>query len=207
MSCTLMLCSALFHTYRKNSKVQKRGKINLIGRLQLTTERMREEENEGIVQLRILRTQVLWWAHSMTVLRLLLCNTTYCEQMLSSQQFSSFTWADVGGFVSFVKVTGYGKIPRFTFVLNLPPAGGHNTDHEDEETHQQRPAADGARGDPEEHVFTTEEDDQGADRVVDRSQVHQAGRDWYKHLHLHGVAQTPGGWCWLWFKWIRPDGL
>uniref|UniRef100_A0A3B4XE54 Cullin-5 n=1 Tax=Seriola lalandi dorsalis TaxID=1841481 RepID=A0A3B4XE54_SERLL len=41
----------------KNSKVQKRGKINLIGRLQLTTERMREEENEGIVQLRILRTQ------------------------------------------------------------------------------------------------------------------------------------------------------
>ncbi|KAM7398855.1 hypothetical protein PAMP_018164 [Pampus punctatissimus] len=42
----------------KNSKVQKRGKINLIGRLQLTTERMREEENEGIVQLRILRTQV-----------------------------------------------------------------------------------------------------------------------------------------------------
>lgn len=44
--------------YRKNAKVQKRGKINLIGRLQLTTERMREEENEGIVQLRILRTQV-----------------------------------------------------------------------------------------------------------------------------------------------------
>ncbi|XP_016393420.1 cullin-5-like [Sinocyclocheilus rhinocerous] len=41
----------------KNTKVQKRGKINLIGRLQLTTERMREEENEGIVQLRILRTQ------------------------------------------------------------------------------------------------------------------------------------------------------
>ncbi|KAK2497662.1 hypothetical protein MC885_008970, partial [Smutsia gigantea] len=41
----------------KNAKVQKRGKINLIGRLQLTTERMREEENEGIVQLRILRTQ------------------------------------------------------------------------------------------------------------------------------------------------------
>lgn len=49
----LMICSA-----QKNSKVQKRGKINLIGRLQLTTERMREEENEGIVQLRILRTQV-----------------------------------------------------------------------------------------------------------------------------------------------------
>lgn len=48
----------LFGFFRKNAKVQKRGKINLIGRLQLTTERMREEENEGIVQLRILRTQV-----------------------------------------------------------------------------------------------------------------------------------------------------
>ncbi|KAF4008850.1 hypothetical protein G4228_000656, partial [Cervus hanglu yarkandensis] len=46
----------------KNAKVQKRGKINLIGRLQLTTERMREEENEGIVQLRILRTQEIRYA-------------------------------------------------------------------------------------------------------------------------------------------------
>jgi cullin-5 len=43
---------------RKNGKVQKRGKINLIGRLQLSTEKSKEEENEGIVQLRILRTQV-----------------------------------------------------------------------------------------------------------------------------------------------------
>ena len=41
----------------KNGKVQKRGKINLIGRLQLSTEKSKEEENEGIVQLRILRTQ------------------------------------------------------------------------------------------------------------------------------------------------------
>ncbi|XP_019639152.1 PREDICTED: cullin-5-like isoform X1 [Branchiostoma belcheri] len=41
----------------KNGKLQKRGKINLIGRLQLSTERTREEDNEGIIQLRILRTQ------------------------------------------------------------------------------------------------------------------------------------------------------
>ncbi|KAG7247194.1 hypothetical protein CRUP_014975, partial [Coryphaenoides rupestris] len=41
----------IIRLHSKNSKVQKRGKINLIGRLQLTTERMREEENEGIVQL------------------------------------------------------------------------------------------------------------------------------------------------------------
>lgn len=45
--------------FRKNGKVQKRGKINLIGRLQLSTEKSKEEENEGIVQLRILRTQVI----------------------------------------------------------------------------------------------------------------------------------------------------
>jgi cullin 5 len=41
----------------KNGKLQKRGKINLIGRLQLSTEKARKEENEGIIQLRILRTQ------------------------------------------------------------------------------------------------------------------------------------------------------
>jgi len=41
----------------KNGKAQKRGRINLIGRLQLSTEKAREEENEGIIQLRILRTQ------------------------------------------------------------------------------------------------------------------------------------------------------
>ena len=35
----------------------RRGKINLIGRLQLSTERSREEDNDGIIQLRILRTQ------------------------------------------------------------------------------------------------------------------------------------------------------
>ena len=48
----------LYCNRRKNGKVQKRGKINLIGRLQLSTEKSKEEENEGIVQLRILRTQV-----------------------------------------------------------------------------------------------------------------------------------------------------
>ncbi len=41
----------------KNGKLQKRGKVNLIGRLQLATEKCRDEDNESIVQLRILRTQ------------------------------------------------------------------------------------------------------------------------------------------------------
>jgi cullin 5 len=41
----------------KNGKPQKRGKVNLIGRLQLTTERTQQEDNQSIVQLRILRTQ------------------------------------------------------------------------------------------------------------------------------------------------------
>jgi hypothetical protein len=34
-----------------------RGKVNLIGRLQLSTERSQQEDNQSIVQLRILRTQ------------------------------------------------------------------------------------------------------------------------------------------------------
>lgn len=41
----------------KNGKLQKRGKVNLIGRLQLSTERSQMEDNQSIVQLRILRTQ------------------------------------------------------------------------------------------------------------------------------------------------------
>nr|CAB3234773.1 cullin-5-like [Phallusia mammillata] len=41
----------------KGGKTQKRGRVNLIGRLQLSTEKNREEDNEGITQLRILRTQ------------------------------------------------------------------------------------------------------------------------------------------------------
>ncbi|OXU18518.1 hypothetical protein TSAR_014513 [Trichomalopsis sarcophagae] len=41
----------------KNGKLQKRGKINMIGRLQLSTERSKEEDNQSIVQLRILRVQ------------------------------------------------------------------------------------------------------------------------------------------------------
>lgn len=66
--------------------------------------------------------------------------------------------------------------------------GGHYPDHEDEEADQQRPAADGAGGDPEEHVSPTEEDDQGADRVAHRTQVHKEGRDRHQHLHLHGLS-------------------
>uniref|UniRef100_A0A1L8DX62 Cullin-5 n=1 Tax=Nyssomyia neivai TaxID=330878 RepID=A0A1L8DX62_9DIPT len=41
----------------KNNRPQRRGKINMIGRLQLSTERSQQEDNQSIVQLRILRTQ------------------------------------------------------------------------------------------------------------------------------------------------------
>ena len=34
--------------------MQKRGKVNLNGRLQLSTEKAKQEENDGIVALRIL---------------------------------------------------------------------------------------------------------------------------------------------------------
>lgn len=53
----MTLIRYVFSNGRKNGKGQKRGKLNLIGRLQLSTEKTREEENEGIVQLRVLRTQ------------------------------------------------------------------------------------------------------------------------------------------------------
>ena len=52
------------HSYRKAGKVQKRGKVNLIGRLQLTTEKTKEEDNEGIIALRVLRTQVKIYIHT-----------------------------------------------------------------------------------------------------------------------------------------------
>jgi len=42
---------------RKNGRTQKRGKISLIGRLQLSTERSRDEDNEGIALLRVIRVQ------------------------------------------------------------------------------------------------------------------------------------------------------
>ena len=54
---TLFYINHSFGIVLKNGKLQKRGKLNLIGRLQLSTEKAREEDNEGIVQLRILRTQ------------------------------------------------------------------------------------------------------------------------------------------------------
>lgn len=54
-------------------------------------------------------------------------------------------------------------ISTFHVLLYVSPhPGGYNPDHEDEKTHQQRPAADRAGRDSKEHVFTTEEDDQGA---------------------------------------------
>ena len=41
-------------------------------------------------------------------------------------------------------------------------AGGHSEDHEDAQEDHQRSAADGAGGDPEEHVPALQEADQGA---------------------------------------------
>jgi len=71
-----MLCDGVFVFHSKNGKVQKRGKMNLIGRLQLSTERSKEEDNEGIIQLRIFRVQVIvhstsLWPRSSAYLRAL----------------------------------------------------------------------------------------------------------------------------------------
>ena len=62
MLCILVIIyrTLLFPHFSKGGKLQKRGKINLIGRLQLTTEKTKEEDNESIVALRVLRTQVCY---------------------------------------------------------------------------------------------------------------------------------------------------
>lgn len=44
----------------RNNKAQYRGKLNLIGRLQLSTDKNREEENKEILFLRAERTKVFF---------------------------------------------------------------------------------------------------------------------------------------------------
>ena len=63
----------------KGGKLQKRGKINLIGRLQLTTEKTKEEDNESIVALRVLRTQVGGACDGAHVHMLVKQNNTQCQ--------------------------------------------------------------------------------------------------------------------------------
>lgn len=77
-------------------------------------------------------------------------------------------------------------------IFSFSRPGGHHPNHEDEEEDQQCPAADGAGGDPKEHVSASEEDDQGADRVAHRAQVHKEGRGRHQHLHLHGLGSERG---------------
>ena len=48
-----------FSLSSRQGKIQKRGKLSLVGKLILTTEKAKREEEEGIVQLRILRVQVM----------------------------------------------------------------------------------------------------------------------------------------------------
>jgi len=63
--------------FSKNGKPQKRGKMNLVGRLQLSTERSKEEDNESIVQLRILRVQVRFSNLTVNVMRKKVCHLMF----------------------------------------------------------------------------------------------------------------------------------
>lgn len=81
---TVCLC----HCCSKNGKLQKRGKMNLIGRLQLSTERSKEEDNDGIVQLRILRVQVGGRFHCPRCDEHSLCCVTDCD-VLCMQYFTN----------------------------------------------------------------------------------------------------------------------
>ena len=42
----------------------------------------------------------------------------------------------------------------------------------------------------EEHVSAKQETDQGADRVVDRAQVHEEGRWQHQYVHLYGLGPS-----------------
>ena len=68
-------------------------------------------------------------------------------------------------------------------------AGGDREDHEDAQEDQQRAAANGARGDPQEHVPAVQKDDQRTDRVAHRTQVHEERRWQHQHVQLHGVVR------------------
>lgn len=57
--CNVIYLPCYDYHFSKNRKMQKRGKLNLIGRLQLSTEHSKGEDNESIVQLRIFRVQVI----------------------------------------------------------------------------------------------------------------------------------------------------
>ena len=53
-------------------------------------------------------------------------------------------------------------------------AGSNSEDIEDEKAHGQRRPPDRTGGNPQEHVHPSQEDDKGTDRVVDRTQIHEA---------------------------------
>jgi len=54
---TLFRVNNKFQLMGKNGRIMKRGRVNLIGRLQLQAEKTREEEAESILRVRTLRTQ------------------------------------------------------------------------------------------------------------------------------------------------------
>jgi len=54
----MYICCSSFFSFHANNYLFSVKMVNLVGRLQLSTEKSQEEDNEGIMQLRILRVQV-----------------------------------------------------------------------------------------------------------------------------------------------------
>ena len=98
------------------------------------------------------------------------------------------------GYYSLILIKGtrfVGERPVDTFVAVVTSqpcvlfySGGDRQDHEDEKEDDQRCPPDRAGGDPQEHVHPSPEDDQGADRVAHREQVHEERRRQSQHFHL-----------------------
>ncbi len=67
--------------------------------------------------------------------------------------------------------------------------GGNCEDHEDAKEDHQRPTPNWARRDPEEHVPSTEEDDQRTNRVANRTQIYEERWEQYQHVYLPSLRE------------------
>lgn len=68
--------------------------------------------------------------------------------------------------------------------------GGNCKDHEDAKTNNKCSITNGTGRDTQEHVSPVQEDDKGADRMADWTQVHEAWWGQYQHVHLHGIIHV-----------------
>ena len=70
--------------------------------------------------------------------------------------------------------------------------GGHCKDNEDEKTHHKRSTANWTGGNPQEHVHSSKENDQGTNRVAYREQIYETGRQKYQYFYISCIVLELG---------------